>query len=326
MSRIIEMTSGFGPEMIAGAGYVAGVAVDYLRDQKFIEKNRLAAAESTSAVYADQQPGRSQRLASAALSPLAMMALAGYGFMNIDAWSGPDGPSVQPPHLEIVVDHSGATGLGDRKPLNQINTLASKFVQGAPDSQAVVARAGEVRILTPAEVAKDIPFGDAPLEQAYQTATDNNNRLRVAAFDDFKKKSIGTLVLTYGNSIGNPATIIETAKAQGSPVYVVNVTSAAKGQANTKPLQEIAEKTDGKYWDGTTADPNDVLKTVTDGLVSRSAPEVKKNTDVPGRVKSVLPFILAVPIIRAWRRRGTNGTFSGVKAKNSDVNIKKEGK
>jgi hypothetical protein len=150
-----------------------------------------------------------------------------------------------PPTLGVVVDHSGAVGSNDEV-LSGVNSMAVVFDSNNFEATAYVAANGEVVPMEPSKVPKTEPFGDAPLEQAMTTAFGQNLKAREKSGLTGTKTGVFTIV--NGNRFGGVDSVIATAKAQETPVFIANV----EGEADPVVVDEfkrIAKETGGVYFD-----------------------------------------------------------------------------
>lgn len=203
-----------------------------------------------------------------ALRSTLVLGGAALGLMNGLVWQGEPAEQTTPRHLEVVVDHSGATALNDGKAVRETNMVAGLFTEeNKIQAGAVLASSGLVREVKIANVDKDVPFGDAPMEQATLLALDKSKAYNTTAGNTNEKvENAGVLVLTNGNSVGNSANVIATATASKTPVFVVNVEAKTSDQATTEELKKIAKETGAKYWGANDENIEDVKDQVKDAL------------------------------------------------------------
>lgn len=295
MNLPVSPSAEFFPEAAAAAGYVAGLAVEFYVQHK-VERRREALADY-SGIASDYEPSRRRRIAMAVLGPVAMSVAVAAGF-NAVAWGADSGLKRDAPHIEVVVDHSGSTVTIDNPVVNQENSIAEKFNTKSLDTQFWIAKAGDANPATPKALTQDNPFGGAAVDSGVTKTLRSNEIVHNHTIGTYHPRSVGTLVITNGNSIGNASTVTEQAKAIGAPVYVVNVSS----NNNRAPeFTKIAKDTGGKYWDSKSANPETIYKEVRDSLRSRvEAPPKHNRWPVRGLA---LASILGVPISYAWRKR-----------------------
>jgi hypothetical protein len=302
-------------QFIPVAATAAGLAAGAWADRKAINRaaeERQALAEVWS--LDDEQPEatpRTNRIRRAGRYVTALAVSAGLAAgLSAEAWVPLHEHADQqtPPALEVVVDHSGATALslnGNQPVDSEINSVV-KQLGGIEDvnAEAWLAGSGEAKPMTLEQATRAPAFGDAPLEQAMQSA------LGRAGFAAAKRQSPGqhdasVVVITNGNNIGQPRAVAKEAKLKGNaPVFVVNVEGTDGKTA--QDLQKIAEQTHGKYWDVRQDNLNsvagDVKKTIT---ASQHQPEAKPAvTDGTRTMLRVLSILSLIGVGIGYRQRG----------------------
>ncbi len=265
-------------------------------------KGRIAAnTQSLVSEYgpiAESQPVSRLRKFGGAL----LVAGVGLGFLNGFAWQSESTVHNIPPKLEIVVDHSGATGLGGGSAAHEITELVNLFDDEAKiDAQAFIASSGEVQQTAPNKVSQNLPFGNAPLYRATKSALDQAGLNKAEGNASVQQKSNGVLVLTNGNRINPSTSIIKEAKSEGVPVFVVNVEAAKTKVDTTDQLKSIAKQSGGKYWDANKNNINQVGKVVKDELV----PQNVDTQDHPNRwpMRGVAAVVTAATLGGLFKRR-----------------------
>lgn len=289
------------PEIGVAAGAVSGALADMYAGRQIAAERQRLVEEHGSEVIHDSGNSVFRRI-----GPLAIYGAVALGVLGA-TWA-PDVPAtVHRPQLELVIDHSGATALGSPSTLEKINGIANQFVDRKIDSEAVVSRSGEVRIVKTSDVSKDFAFGDALLDQALQTALDNTQRARDAeAGTVASDKKAAIVVVTNGNSIGEPEGVVAKAKAAGTVINIVNVEPDASNKvpsskATSDKLKAIVTQTSGTYWDSANADPTKIREKIVSTLHSDKKP-LKKPVNWPKRALGSLP-LLGLPVMYSWRRR-----------------------
>lgn len=285
-------------------GGVTGVAIGGAFDMhaaRRIATERIAANETWGDLYA--VPGTGIR----AIGPMALTGAITFGILGA-ALAPESVPQVPRAQLEVVVDMSGATASGEQPAIDRIKEVAGKF-EGTKRAEAIVARSGQVRIVKIKDVSEQLPFGDAPLDQAVQAALDNVQRAREQAKISRDKKS-ATLVLTNGNGLGDPANVIDRAETAGTAISIVNVDGQTPPPVEQE-LQSIAKDSGGTYWGPNEINPSEVGGKISSALGSAEVP-VKKPTNWAKRIRSALPLIVAMPIMYQWRRRYMAATPKGI--------------
>ncbi len=287
----------FAPEIGFAAGAAAGSALELIAHRRIV-KNDAAMVEAWGGI--NETPSRMQRIARVVISPLVLISapIAAY---NAAVWQPEPGPETTPPYIGLVIDHSGATATAANKPIDEINKVAKALQDNNLEVHAIVARAGDVRAISSDNVAADEAFGDALLYQGMQAAFDDETAMRQRSVGKQNRQSIGTVVITNGNTIGVPEDIIAKAKVINTAVNVVNVEGKGADPATIQGLQDIAEQTGGKYWD---ADANtatevtrDVKHSLTDNLVKSNGNQGNWRDRALG-----LAMLVGIPLMFGKRR------------------------
>jgi len=196
--------------------------------------------------------------------------------VNAYAWAPESTDAEQsPPTLEIVIDHSGATGLaiGDKPVVSQINSIVSQFVDvDNLKVEAIVSSAGTETPMRIKKVSSSEPFGVADLPSAMDMALSRASELAPVQENGESKASAGVLLITNGNTGGKPKAVLAKAKQNlhesgvTTPIFVVNVEGSKASRTVTEDLKTIAEKTGAQYWaadiDNLSSVAEDVRKTV----------------------------------------------------------------
>ncbi|HUP26763.1 MAG TPA: hypothetical protein VM124_03920 [Candidatus Limnocylindrales bacterium] len=279
------------PAIGAAAGIAGGAAAD-------IYAARAIAGERASLNETWGNVVDAPRTGLRAIGPMAITGFFAVGILGA-AWAPEATPAAPRSQLEVVIDHSGATAIGEPSAAAKINAVAESFAGAKFVTEAVVARSGEVRIIKTGDVSHDAPFGDAPLDQAVQTALDNVQRAREQGKLKPQEKTAGAVVVTNGNTIGDVTAVIARAKSAGTSVNIVNVEERST-DATTSELQRVTAETGGTYWNSADADPakiyDKIAPTVTPGQTQEKRP-----TSWPKRILGSLPLI-ALPVMWRWRR------------------------
>ena len=287
------------PIAATAVGFTAGI----IGERKAIER---AASERQTLVEAwsleDEQPVTAQPNRLGQLTGrvgryvTAVTVSAGLAAgLTAEAWLPIEESASQqrPPALEVVVDHSGATALplSGKPSLGEINQVVGQL-QGIHNvsAEAWVASSSRVKDIALNKVAGEPAFGDAPLEQAMQSALDRAGF--AVSNHQGAEHSAGVIAITNGNEVGAPQAVAQEAKAKGGvPVFVVNVegnrSSAIPG------LQRIAQLTNGKYWGANAANLNSVAENV-DKTISATQHEVGAKPVVADGAQTFLRFLSAL--------------------------------
>jgi len=283
------------PEIVAGiagvAGYVSGIAIEQhaIRQVAKNQANLTGATGLALDLDSSMHPvSLRQKTVRTLLAPLILTA----GMASAtEAYANAPGDLIQqtPAVLEVIVDHSGATGLNlDGKPtVTTINTLATQLTTNKINGEALVAGSGQVTIVKSEKISGDRPFGAAPLDQALTIALGKAQLAAKPATGTESKRTSGVVLITNGNSVvGTPGLTAKTNQQtaptyeQQTPVYVVNVErSSLANQATNQALKQIADKTHGKYWNANETNAS----TITDNVMASLRPEESRRAPIPNR-------------------------------------------
>lgn len=250
MSDVLHTAAENLPYLATAAGAAIGVAGEAVMHRS-IQEQRTPLVEEYGNLFEQEELSRKEKFGRYVVGPLALTG-AVVGLANGLAWQheAPDEHDI--PRVQLVVDYSGATGVGEpgSRPVDTTNKVVDIFADRNDDDfsvQAYVAHAGGVTSREPDTVDNLTPFGRAPLDQALTHALDSVTTEVIPSDDDEKNAAI--VVVTNGNSIGGVNSVVSRADKQGAnaSVYVVNVkdTITEKQQAD---LEAIATKTGGQYW------------------------------------------------------------------------------
>ncbi len=289
----------FLPLAGAGVGYAAGQFAEY-RAVANIEGHSAALANVWQHAREAIAPSRAKQVGAKALAPLALVGgLA--GFANTAAWIPEEGPELVPPTVAVVIDHSYATTLDEGKAHKQIDSVAEVFADTeSVKAQAVIAGGGVFELAKITDVAKDEPFGAAPMPQAFNAALE-----QVTAANQQKAGKIGEstnaiVVATNGNGIGAPDEVISRANEAGIPVFVVNAEGKATNPAAGEEFKEIAKQTQGKVWTTDQKNLDEVVEDITKKLVP-STEKDPTTADWIERLVYAIGFTTLLPVL--YRRR-----------------------
>lgn len=285
-------------------GAMGGIGLEYLAQHNIID-NQQALAREWGEVH-ERQANRWRSIARVALGPLMAVGALG-GFANGMAWEPDTAVRQVPPQLEVVVDHSAATGLNGGHAAKEISQLSHEFTdKKRVTATAFLARGSEVVSVEISKVDKDVPFGDAPLDTAIGNALDRANLDRTKAIRRNHKLGTGVLVLTNGNSIGDPTAVAEKAESVPVPLFIVNVEAGKSNQQTTKDLQATAKQTKGQYWDANTTNVTEVAKEVKHQLVPEKVQDTRPNRN-PLRVVAAALSAGTLGLVYKRRREMTLG-------------------
>lgn len=288
------------PVVTAAAGYVAGTVMD-IHSQHRIQENRLALTETLGEIGVAAQPNVVKRIGRAAVSITALATAATAGFAGY-AWQAEAPAEVQPPIVEIVADASAATAILDGgEPAKQINIFAQAIEdQDSIETEALITRLGTVTIGTVEQISQEAPSGASVMDQATQTAIDQAMKVKSESISGESQKNVGVVVLTNGNSIGAPESIVAKAQLTQTPVYVVNVEQGEGNPQTIEALKSVATQTGGQYWTSAEADPTVAAEQVASNLNSiKTEDKQEKQPNWPMRIASLASLVIG-PL--AYRR------------------------
>ncbi|MDQ5886621.1 MAG: hypothetical protein QG628_1018 [Patescibacteria group bacterium] len=260
MSEIIDQTIEYMPYIGALAGVAAGVAAESVAMHRFAKDQQALSVALEGVGHeqpSEQLAHRLRRFGGATL----VIAGSLVGFANGVVWQ-PQANDSMPPTVGVIVDHSGAVS-ADSEVLAGINEMVSVFDDKSFDATAYVAANGEVVPMQPNEVAEAVPFGDAPLDAATVTAFGANQTAREES--DLSGTETGVFAVINGNRIGAVDSVIATAKAQKTPVFITNV----EGESDPVIVEEferIAKETGGAYFDVQTDNTEEMTKEIQETL------------------------------------------------------------
>lgn len=255
------------PEVIstvaASAGYAVGLVGQYTAERQAVNNTvRLQLEAATTAVERDAAQAESERqmkfrkwVGRNATAPVALLASSVIGAFTYGMTQKPATEYQAPAtNVEMVVDHSGATGLefeNEMPASQQINVIAEQFINEDIEGEALIASNGKVTSAEIEDVTANEPFGNAPIKQATNLA--------------FEKSQNGNvLVITNGNKLGDTEALAEKAEQTNSKVFVVNIETVDQPKNKLQAEQQLAEDTGGKYWKADEDNLDNVAKEVKD--------------------------------------------------------------
>lgn len=260
------------PWAMYSASALAGVAVGVVAErfaQRRIERNTRSLVAEYGQIAEVHKPGRLSKFSRAVFS-LAAAGSGLAGVANAAVWTETGTEEVVPPTLNIVVDKSGATILGEANSAGVVTDFLSELnIRTGIDTTALVGVSGQVRETTVQDSLDIQPFGDAPLQAAFDTA---NNRIDLAERQLTAGETVpnsAVIFVTNGNTIGSVGSEI-------APTYVVNVSDNGRNQASLKGLSEASE---GQYFDRTNLESPEEVNRVIDEIL-KNVDANQKNTDV----------------------------------------------
>lgn len=296
------------PETIGLAvGYAGGLRLDQFASKRAASETK-AVLQSLAMVDTVQIPGLSKTKTERFLSglghvtPKLAFALGLTAATATAAFYPLETNIIKPATIEVVIDHSGATGLsvGGQKPvLSEINQVASAFTpNNRISSEAFVASFGGVVETQVSKVDSLSPSGYAPLDVAVNEALDQTAVVK----NGDKLKNTAVVVITNGNTIGSPNVVISQSNKQDkTPVYIVDV-EATKGTSiqDASSYRSISTRTGAKYWTANDTNINTVTSEVEQALIS----EHQQTRNNPNKVLDIFVALASGLIgVKEYRQR-----------------------
>lgn len=220
---------------------------------------------------------------------LAVLALSGVGGGLVEMALRNDTPDAKTyPSLGIVVDHSFEVSekqYGGDGSVKKIDSLAAKIASNPNLDTDVYLSHGE--IYKPADKASEIkkdgkgssPSGSQsmikPTADALKNAFGQSGAKIAKPSSKNEVEPVNTaavLVVTDGNTIGNPKVVTNMSKAYGGiRFYIADSGSKSRSSdLNTAvQLKKIARETNGEYWRISENNSSSIEKTITDTLKPR---------------------------------------------------------
>ena len=288
---------------VPAAAYLVGAGHEYIV-QRRNDAEREPATEQMAALLG-QQPelSRKQRIMSAMVGGMAI-AGAAFGTINTLAWSQQPPEQQDATMIEIAADFSGATNISTEgeRPIDATREIISLFDDTADfDTQVFVASGGSTTVKT-AEQAIDMrPFGPAPVDQA---VSDAFNSIELARADGSDAPA-AVLVLSHGNSIGDPDVVVgraTTDSGETTPIYVVNTEGEAVNADTEAQLKAIAERTGGEYWSPDEATVENI-EPLAEELAPEDQPIVWKHSLVERIGATAVSVLIAAGLYRLRRNQ-----------------------
>lgn len=303
------------PEIAAGAGFVLGIAADAVA--MVTVAHRRARAIEQGAADIVSQPSRRQKIASVLTSSLVITSPL-IAYVNADAWTAETTATTVLPSLELVIDHSGGAAVTpidkpDAKPaVVSIDAITEEIAATKVTARALVAGENDVKDYPVGDVANHEAAGIASLPTAVNRAMDSAVRLRAKALSQSAQSSVGIVVVTNGNALGDAQEVIDRAHDLATPITIVNVESSVQDAAVVQDLKTIANKTGGSYQDIDAAKGETVAKDVVQKLKSERA-EPRKSDDE--KFKKIIGGVTAAMWPFMYRRRRNEPVVKGYNLK-----------
>lgn len=312
------LSSEYLPVVAAGVGMAVGAGLDLIAQRKMAQDRDPISPEWGRLVEA---PTRRRRVLGAVIGPIAFVAM-GAGYVNADAWQPEQGVQTGPPVVEIVVDYSGATVLGDGQSVARITELTEGIGQMEnTDTGAWVARGGIVVPTAPEEVSQQQPVGEARLGEATTNALASVEESTVEADTNNEQHNSAVVVLTDGNDVARAEAIIAEAEDNSTPIYVVNVQpNSTSDQEIVDNLQALAEGTGGEYWTQRRGTVENVTQTLSENLDETITPEDQQPSDNKNEwpARALGAFMVGGVGVTYWMRKNMPLLFNKSKLKGSE--------
>ncbi len=299
---------------IAGsAGFIAGHGFDYLVAKRatrgempdavaYGDANEFALESLNGDETTPEHTSVAQYAGALLMKNGLPLTVAAAAALNVYAWMPDQVPTDEArATLEIVVDHSGATTISETNKKPAVETIDSTVKLFADsnlfNAKAVVSSEGEQTPMKLTEVSGKEAFGAANLNAAANLAFNSIKESQAKNIDKSGKPTAGIVVLTNGNDIGNPDSILAKtdqkigATSVQTPLFVFNVADKTNNQIE-KNLKVIAKKSGGRYWDIKSAKPGTFTQDI-NKLLADGAPEQENNGQDKLIQKSIGGLLLA---------------------------------
>ena len=290
------------PFVVAGISATAGAMTD-LAMQYWLTSKRTRAAEIYGQDVIARSPRRVSRIGRMASSSI-LFTTASAGYVNTVAWQEEAAPQIIDPVVEVVVDRSGGTAVGDNPAAPQIDLLLRELADSDLDTEAIVTSLGDTETMELDEALAQRPFGDANLAQAMITALDSAQNRKIDKTEESGLTANAAIIaVTNGNRLtaeGTAADLIEQARRIPAPITIVNVTSNVRELGVAEELEAIAEETGGEYFD-IEEDGSVVIERVAEDLVDRQ--QAPNETGNQWKVKVFGALLIAGTIACIFHRR-----------------------
>ncbi|MGB4758498.1 MAG: hypothetical protein WBP26_00400 [Candidatus Saccharimonadales bacterium] len=285
------------PYVATAVGYSAGVVAEaYV--QPAIARQRAAFTEAMGNT-GERDPSVWSRLGSAALGPLAITGAAA-AFLLASAWQPAEPVELPKAGIGVVVDRSGGTiqTEGEKSPYDTINQSLDTIVESGVPVRAVIAGAGEIAVGTTQDAINRQPFGDAPIAQGIANAlSDARTGLEGMGQQYDPSVEAGVIVLTNGNSLGDPEQVIKAAGE--APILIANASIQPPSEAAESQFRQIAEATGGEYIAADSITPEKIQEFIQDVQPRVLVPEEKSNVAQRVVATGIAALLL---LTTAWNR------------------------
>jgi len=301
------------PEIIFAGATVAGGLIGAYADQRATEnlaqKEEAMHLPTVQAALAHEQAGTTdvnneQSKVDQAKRFFGKHAVRGAVILSIATFGGLEAYSfvqertnLRGASTELVVDDSGSTS----NVLGQVQQVVGQFDSQNPE--ILVGNIGQTipmhanQFLSFSESAAGTPAGTADLygdtSQALSKLAENSN--------NSSQTKGNVVVVTNGNSLGNVNDLSNTAKSQGSKVFVVNVERTGTSPQVITDLQSLAKNTGGQFWNANSAN----IKQVANNVKATATPEQNNIPPVdewPIRLSGFMALFSGLGILSSRRK------------------------
>lgn len=222
-------------EIAPAIGYLVGQGLETVALNHISQSRQVAIAGHNNLDAVRDKPG----VLSRSVASLALLGAA-TGFAFAEAAHNGNTVESRQPTLEVAVDQSFGTVLdGTSKPI--LNVAENVNDNNRIKVVSIAANNSGSQVESISTIKSNIPYGQPSIEGALSQALNiADSKLGVKTAD---KKTAGILVLTDGNSVGDPAAI-KAEDNRNIPVYIVNF-----GKSDSTPtgqFSSITKETGGK--------------------------------------------------------------------------------
>jgi hypothetical protein len=245
---MLNEAANFGIEHAPVIGVIAGYAGGLMLDANARAQIAATREELLGAHKGAKDMATLPSIPAIATTTLALFGAAA-GFAAGETIQSHDSRLVAKPAVKEPIDHSFQTP-ATRKTIDKTAILVwrnKKF-----ETEAIISHnADHTTYKNVRELKSDVPYGGPQklpdvTTSAIDSAFFDSSASRIERNQSSTKPNSAVVVVTNGNSIGDPNNVIDYAKTRNVPVFIAN---ADDNSSNTKNLKLIANKTGGQYFD-----------------------------------------------------------------------------
>ena len=285
----------------ATAGYAAGRVANYFAE-RHAEDRQDGVVEDWNNLEVERDTSLRARVSHNALAKLALVG-AMTGFAVGHAVKNHEVEALEPPKLTVLVDHTYAAGRSGN--VDKIDKVTQKIAE--TDNLQVnikLTHNSHTESASVEEVKKDTPLGQPVMPQALPQAIKDtyseSSEATTNRLGPSESRNSGILVVTAGNSVGEPKEVIDKAEANGDmQVFIADVSD--KKTKETKNLKEIADETDGKYWQGE-GSGDEIAEMIQADIVPEEATYPSDSERWPWAAAAIFGFGYGIRELRSRRR------------------------